>query len=185
MTVTAFTVLGTLAGIILLVLLYLWSTYNAFITKRNQVKTDFADIDVQIKRRASLIENLANLVRDYAKHEKETFDNVARARSALDTSKTAGDAAKAENMFTQTLRSLFAVVENYPKLQASENFKQLRDDLKETENLVANYREEYNQTVQSYNNLIQTFPNLLAAALFKFEPEELFQASPTEAPVIS
>lgn len=174
---TLFAILGTVAGIILFTLLYVWSTYNAFITKRNQVKTDYADIDVQVKRRASLIENLANLVKEYAKHEKETFENVAKARSALDTSKNAAEAAKAENMFSQTLRSLFSVVEAYPKLQASENFQQLREDLKETENLIARYREEYNLTVQEYNNLIQTFPNLLAAALFQFRSEELFQAT--------
>jgi len=185
MNISLFSILTTLGVILFLILLYLWSTYNAFVTKRNAVKTNFSDIDIQIKRRASLIENLANQVKNYAKHERETFDNIAKARSALDTSKTAAEAAKADNMFTQTLRSLFAVVENYPQLQASQNFRQLREDLKEAENLIASYREEYNQTVQEYNNLIQTFPNLLAAAIFKFEPEELFQATgPTEAPVI-
>ena len=186
MNVRVFIVLGTTAFVLFLILLYLWSAYNAFVTKRNQVKTDYSDIDIQLKRRASLIENLANLVKNYATHEKTTFEDVAKARSALDLSKTASDAAKAENMLTQTLRSLFAVVEDYPKLQASQNFQQLRDDLKETENLIARYREEYNQTVQQYNNLIQTFPNLLAAGLFRFDPEDLFQTTgSTEPPMIS
>lgn len=186
MTVTLFTVLAILAGVVLLVLLFLWSSYNSFITMRNQVKTDFSDIDVQLKRRASMIENLVTLVKGYATHEKGTFENVAKARAALDTSKSVADTAKADNMFAQTLRSLFAVVESYPKLEASENYQQLRQDIKETEDLIARYREEYNRTVQEYNNLVQTFPNLLAAALFRFESEELFQASgSTEAPVIS
>ena len=175
MKISVFTLLGSFSVILFFVLLYIWSKYNLFIKKRNQVKTDYSDIDIQLKRRASLIEQLANMVRGYAKHEKETFENVAKARSALDTSKTASDAAQAENMLAQTLRSLFAVVENYPKLQASENYKTLRDDLKETENLIAGYREEYNRSVQNYNNTIQIFPNLLVAALFQFQEKELFQ----------
>ncbi len=165
--------------ILFLLILYLWSTYNTFVKKRNQVKTDFSDIDIQLKRRASLIERLADLVKDYSKHEKETLENVIKARSALDTSKSAQSHAKVENMLTDTLRSLFAVVENYPKLQANENYLSLREDLKETENLIADYREEYNKTVQEYNNLVQTFPNLLVASIFQFMPEELFQSAKT------
>ncbi len=174
-TSTLFTILSIFSGVLVLTLLYLWATYNAFVTKRNQVKTDFSDIEVQIKRRASLIERLALMVKEYTKHEKETFEDVAKARSALDTSKTVKEKAKVENMLTETLRSLFMVTENYPKLEANENFLALREDLKETENFIAKYREEYNQSVQEYNNLTQTFPNLLAAWLFKFPEEELFQ----------
>lgn len=170
-----FTVLSILGGILLFVLLYLWGTYNTFIVRRNQVKTDFSDIEVQIKRRASLIEKLATLVKAYAKHEEDTFENVAKARSALDTSQTVKDTAKAENMLSQTLRSLFSVTENYPKLQANENFLSLQTELKQTEDKIAQYREEYNISVQRYNNLVQTFPNLLAAGLFQFQTEELFQ----------
>lgn len=172
-----YTWLFILGIILFLLLVYVWATYNNFIRRRNQVKTDYSDVDVQIKRRASLIEQLANLVKDYAKHEKSTFENVAKARSALDTSKTAKDAAKAENMLTDTLKSLFMVVESYPKLQASENFKLLRNDLNETENLVAKYREQYNQTVESYNNTVQTFPNLYVAKLFGFNEAQLFQTT--------
>lgn len=174
-TPSVFTLLSISAAVALFILFYLWGTYNAFVTKRNQVKTDFSDVEVQIKRRASLIERLASLVQEYAKHEKETFEGVAKARSALDTSKSVKDTAKAENMLTQTLKSLFMVTENYPKLQASENFLSLRQDLKETEDKIATYREDYNVSVQDYNNLVQTFPNLLAAGLFQFREEELFQ----------
>lgn len=175
------TILYTIAGIFGFLFLYLWSTYNSFIKSRNQVKTDFADVDVQLKRRASLIENLASVVRAYAKHEKETFEGVAQARSALNNSQGPKDAAKAENMFTETLRSLFAVSENYPKLRASENFQRLQDELKQTEDLIAQYREMYNQTVLSYNTKIQTFPNLLAAGLFGFGEEELFEVSDADS----
>lgn len=168
-------VLGVTSGILIVCFIYLWATFNTLIRKRNQVKTDFSDIDVQLKRRASLIQTLADLVRDYAKHEKETFENVSRARSALDASKTAHESAKAENMLSQTLRSLFMVVENYPKLQASENFRTLRDDLNQTENFIAQYREDYNRSVQNYNNAIQTFPNLLVVNILGFHQEELYQ----------
>lgn len=166
--------LWLVAGLLLVACLFLWSRYNLFIESRNKVKTDFADIDVQLKRRASLIENLATIVKGYSKHEKETFENVAKARAAIENTQGAKDSAKADNMLTDTLRSLFAVSEAYPQLQASKNYTQLQTDLKETENLISNYRETYNQTVLDYNTTIQTFPNLLVANLFGFHEEELF-----------
>lgn len=164
-------ILGAISGVILL---YLWIMYNSFIGARNQVKTDFADIDVQLRRRASLVENLVALVREYAKHEKTTFKEVTEARSALEQPRGAKQTQAIDNMLTSTLRSLFAVSEAYPKLLASENYKSLRDDLKETENLISRYREEYNQTVLGFNTNVQIFPNLLAAKLFGFKDEELF-----------
>lgn len=169
--------LWILAGITAFILLFLWGIYNAFISQRNKVKTDFADIDVQLRRRASLIDNLAAIVREYAKHEKGTFSNVARARAALDKPHSPKQSAQADNMLTSALKSLFAVSEDYPDLMASKNYQDLRVDIKETENLVAQYREEYNQTVLDFNTMVQTFPNLLAAKLFSFEQEELFEAT--------
>jgi LemA protein len=168
-------VLTSISVLLFFTLVFFWSTYNTFIKSRNQVKTDYSDIDIQLKRKVSLVEQLVILIKEYAKHEKETFENVAKARSALDTSKNATDAAKAENMLSQTLRSLFAVVENYPKLQANENYQTTIAELKQTENNIAKYREEYNQTVQRYNNLVQTFPNLVSAAIFNFKSAKLFQ----------
>src|SRR3989344_8870225 len=136
--------LWILTAVFGVILLYLWIMYNSFIGSRNQVKTDFADIDVQLRRRASLIENLVAIVREYAKHENKTFTQVAEARSALDKPRGAKETQAIDNMLTSTLRSLFAVSEAYPKLLASENYKALRDDIKETENMIAGYREEYN-----------------------------------------
>jgi LemA protein len=164
------------SGIVLFILiLFFWTTFNDFVIKRNQVRTDFSDILIQVKRKADLIEKLVSLTKEYATHEKGTFEDVAKARSALDTSKSVKDTAQAENMFTQTLRSLFMVVESNPKLQANENYLALRDDLKTTEDNIAKYREEYNLSVQEYNNTIQTFPNLLSAGVFRFQDEELFE----------
>lgn len=178
-TDTLLQILFWISIVLFILFIYIWSTYNSMIRKRNQVRTDFSDIDIQIKRRASLIERLVDLVKEYSTHEKTTFQNVAQARSALDTSHTAAQHAKVDNMFTDTLRSLFSVVENYPKLQASENYMALRQDIKDTEDNIARYREEYNHTVQEYNNLLQTFPNVFVASVFLFTPEELFQSSET------
>lgn len=160
----------------LFLLMYIWSTYNAFIRSRNQVKTDFADVDVQLKRRASLIDNLVEVVREYSKHEKDTFENVAKARTALNQPHGPKEAAHVENMLADTMKTLFAVSESYPKLRASENYQRLQSDLKETEDNVAKYRETFNQSVMAYNTLLQTFPNLLVSGLFGFHEEELFQA---------
>ena len=165
-------VLASIAG---LFLLYLWGIYNSFVITRNKVKTDFADIDVQLKRRAGLIENLVEIVKGYAKHEEETFENVAKARSAVQSAPSPKQAAQADNMLSSTLRSILAISEAYPKLQASENFQRLQQDLKETEDIIAQYRETYNQTVMKYNTKLQVFPNLLFTGMFGFQQEELFQ----------
>src|SRR3989338_2468943 len=168
-------ILWVLAGILIFFLLWIWSSYNAFIEGRNRVKTDYADVDVQIKRRASLIDNLASVVREYAKHEGSTFAEVAKARSAVQNAKSTKESASADNFLTSTLKSLFAVTEAYPKLLASENYKQLTAQLEQTENQIAVYRETYNQTVLRYNTSLQIFPNLLAAKLFGFSEQELFE----------
>lgn len=167
--------LWVLSGILAFVLLFFWSRYNAFVSGRNKVKTDFADIDVQLRRRASLIDNLVAIVREYAKHEKTTFSDVAKARAALEKPHSPKASAQADNMLTSALKSLFAVSEAYPDLQASKNYQDLRVDIKETEDLIAQYREEYNQTVLDFNTMVQTFPNLLVAGLFNFPEEELFE----------
>ncbi len=168
-------VLWILVGIIAFILLFLWMSYNSFVTGRNKVKTDFADIDVQLRRRASLIENLVAIVREYAKHEKTTFSDVAKARAALEKPHGPKESAQVDNILTSALRSLFAVSEDYPDLVASKNYQDLRADIKETEDRIAQYREEYNQTVLNFNTMLQTFPNLLAASLFGFKDEELFE----------
>lgn len=169
-----FNILLLMTGGLFFMLVFLWFTYNGFIRSRNRVKSDFADIDVYLKRRASLIENLVEVVKEYAKHEKETFLGVAKARSALNRPHGPKESEKIDNMLTDTLRSLFAVSENYPKLQASENFQRLQQDLKDTEDLIAQHREVFNQSVMRYNTTIQLFPNLLVAGLFGFDEEEFF-----------
>ncbi|NCN82396.1 MAG: LemA family protein [Candidatus Pacebacteria bacterium] len=177
---TIFQILSIAAATVGVILLYLLTTFNALIRLRNRVKTDFSDVDIQLHRRSAIIQSLVELVKNYAKHEKDTFTDVAKARAALDTSATAGEKAQADNMLTQTLRSLMVVTESYPELKADKNFQELHRDLLSTENMVARYREEYNKTVERFNNTIQTFPNLLVASLFAFETQQLFQADPVE-----
>lgn len=163
--------------VVIFTLLYLWSTYNDFVKKRNQVKTDLSDINVQIKKKADLVQNLIDLTKDYATHEKDTFKGVAEMRSSVNTPNTVAEAAKTENMLSNTLRSLMMVVESNPELKANQNFLSLTEDLKNIENLIAAYREEYNKTVMRYNNSVQTFPGLVAARIFGFESEGLFDPS--------
>lgn len=167
---------GYIGLLTFIILIFLWTRYNTFIKQRNQVKTDLSDVGVQVKRKADLIERLINITHEYASHEKGTLEGVTKARSALNNASGAHATAQAENMLTDTLKSLFMVVEAHPQLKASENYMSLSKDLTETENAIATYREEYNQTVKDYNTTIQTFPNLLAAMLFGFSDEELFQS---------
>lgn len=160
--------------VIIFILLYFWSSYNSFVTKRNQVKTDLSDINVQIKKKADLVGNLISLTKDYASHEKDTFKGVAEMRSSVNVPNSAAEAAKTESMLSSTLRSLMMVVESNPELKANQNYLVLIEDLKNIENLIATYREEYNRTVLSYNNAVQTFPGFVAAKIFGFKSEELF-----------
>ncbi len=170
-----FYILSSVSVVLFFVLLWLAQAYNQFVKARNQVKTDFSDVNIQLKRRLSLVNDLADLVKSYAKHENQTFENVAKARSAVSASSSASDAAEADNIITKAVRSLYVVSEQYPELQANTNFHQLMNDIKESENQIADYREEYNKTVQLYNNMIQIFPNLLIANLFGFKEGDLFQ----------
>lgn len=174
-----YTILSASSAIFAFLILYIWSSYNRLIKLRLQVKTDYSDIDIQLKRRLSLIDNLVGMVKAYAKHEKETFTDVAKARSAVEQTEGVQDKAQASDALSRTLKSLFMVVEAYPQLKASENYKTLRDDLLETENLIAGYREDYNRSVQDYNTAIQMFPALLVASLFGFGEEEFFKSSET------
>ena len=171
------TALYVLTGVLIFVFIFFYSRYNKFVKLRNRVNTDYSDIEVQLGRRGSLIQNLADLVREYAKHENKTFTRVAEARSMLENAENPNEKAQADNMLTETLRSLFMVSEAYPELKATTNYQNLRTDLLETENVIAAYREEYNMSVEEYNNAIQTFPNLVAATVFGYEARQLFESS--------
>lgn len=160
-------------GAVILVALFLWFLYNNLVQARLRVKEAWSGIDVQLKRRSSLIPNLLETVKGYAKHEKEVFENVTKARAAMLGAKDATEAAKADNLLSGALKTLFAVAEAYPQLRASENFKELQQELSDTETKIAAARQFYNANVLSYNTKIKVFPNILLAGLFGFS-EELF-----------
>src|SRR3989344_3681327 len=167
-------------GVLVLIGGWLLMTYNSFVTLRNRVKEAWSQIDVQLKRRSSLIPNLVEAVKGYVKHEKEVLENVTKARSALMGAGSLREKAAANDMLTGALKSLFAVAEAYPDLKASENFKELQQELSDTETKVAASRQFYNTNVLDLNNSIEQFPSSVIAGMFGFKKEEFFKASEEE-----
>ena len=164
--------------IIILAIIILWliTSYNSFIRLRNQVENSWSQIDVQLKRRTDLIPNLINTVKGYAKHEKSTFEEVTKARTAMiNAGNNVKATAEAENMLAGALKSVFAVAEAYPELKANENFLQLQEELSGTENKVAATRQYYNDMVQEYNTKRESFPSNLIANMFSFKEKDLFE----------
>jgi len=172
-------------GVIVLALLWLLTTFNSLVTLRNRVREAWSQIDVQLKRRSSLIPNLVEAVKGYAKHEKSVFEQVTKARSALIGAKNPHEKAVANDMLTGALKSLFAVAEAYPNLRASENFKQLQDEISDTETKVAASRQFYNTNVLDLNNSLETFPSNTIGNMFNFTKEEFFKATEEEKVDIS
>ena len=154
--------------------------YNSLIVRRNRVKNGWHQIDVQLKRRIDLIPNLVETVKGYAAHEKEIFEKVAEARSMAMGAKTPAESAKANNALTETLKSLFAVVENYPNLKANENFAKLQEELTTTENKISFARQFYNDVVMDFNNKIQMFPSNIVATMFRFQAAEFYTVPEAE-----
>lgn len=155
--------------------LWLWATYNGLVRTNVRVEEAWSDITVQMKRRADLIPNLINTVKGYAKHEKEAFENVTKARSAMLGAKSVGDTAKAENQFTSALKSIFAIAENYPDLKASENFKELQAELVDTEDKIQAARRFYNGSARDLNIKIKVFPTKIFARQLGFSAREFFE----------
>lgn len=167
-------------GAVILLILWLLVTYNSLVTLRNRVREAWSQIDVQLKRRSSLIPNLVEAVKGYAKHEKAVFTEVTKARTALMGAKNPHEAADANNMLTGALKSLFAVAEGYPELRASENFKQLQEELSDTETKVAASRQFYNTNVLDLNNSLETIPSVWVGSMFGFTKEDFFKATEEE-----
>ena len=149
--------------------------YNSLVRLRNEVENSWAQIDVQLKRRTDLIPNLINTVKGYMKHERELLENITKARSALIKADSVKDKAKAENQLENTLKSLFAVSENYPQLKANENFMKLQEELSSTENKIAYARQHYNDMAMYLNNKVEQFPSNIIASLFGFKEKEFFE----------
>ncbi len=171
-------------AVLLVLVLYVIYAYNSLVRTRNEAETGWANIDVQLRRRTDLIPNLVEAVKGYAAHERETFDEVTKARAAVMAATGPRTAAEANDMLGTALGKLFAVSEAYPQLRASENFLRLQDELTDTEDKIAAARRYYNATVLRFNTRQQTFPTLLVARPFGFHPREFFDAGEgVEAPV--
>ena len=149
--------------------------YNSFITLRNRTREAWSDIDVQLKRRYDLIPNLVETVKGYASHERELFEKVTEARTQAIGAKTMKEHSEAENMLSSTLKTLFAVAENYPQLRASENFLELQRDLRDTEDKIQAARRFFNGNARDFNIKIESFPANIVANLFKFEKVDFFE----------
>ena len=166
-----------IVGLIGVLLLF---TYNSLVTLRNRVREAWSQIDVQLKRRASLIPNLVEAVKGYAKHEKELLENVTKARAAMVGAGTPHEKAAANDLLSGMLKNLFAVAEAYPDLKASENFKQLQEELSDTETKVAAARQFYNTNVLDLNNSLETVPSSFVGSMFGFKKEDFFKATEEE-----
>ncbi len=173
---TIFVVLGIFLAVVFLGVFI----YNKLVRLKNTVKSSWSDIDVQLKKRYDLVPNLVETVKGYAAHEKTTFEKVTAARSMAMQASTPAGKAKAENMLTETLKSLFAVAEAYPELKANTNFLQLQSQLKELEDNIEYARRYYNAVVRDFNILIESFPSNMIASSFAFKQEEFFELEAPE-----
>jgi LemA protein len=169
-----------LIGAVVLLTLWIIGVYNGLITLKNRVSEAWSDIDVQLKRRYDLIPNLVETVKGYATHEAGTMEKVIQARAAAMGAGGAASKAAAENMLSGALKSLFAISENYPDLKASQNFRQMQDDLKDAEDKIQAARRFYNANVRDFNTKIEVFPNNIVANNLKFTKYEFFEAEAGE-----
>ncbi|OGL22132.1 hypothetical protein A2707_02165 [Candidatus Saccharibacteria bacterium RIFCSPHIGHO2_01_FULL_45_15] len=167
-------------GIIAVIAIFLWTTYNSLVTLKLRVDEAWSDITVQLKRRADLIPNLVNTVKGYAAHESGVFERVTEARSAILGADTPKQAAKADNMMEEALKSIFAVAEAYPDLKASQNFSELQAELVDTEDKIQASRRFYNGGVRDLNTKIQLFPNNVFAGMLGFKEREFYDVDEAE-----
>lgn len=173
-------VLWIALAVVVLLVIYLIATYNGLVKLNVRVEEAWSDITVQLKRRLDLIPNLVNTVQGYAKHERDVFQKVTEARANAMNAQSVADTAKADNMVSDALKSLFAVAEAYPDLKASENFKHLQEELVDTEDKIQASRRFYNGSARDLNIKIKVFPNNLFANMLGFKEREFFELDEAE-----
>ncbi len=174
---TALIIIGV---IVLILIVFVITSYNSLVSLRNKVKDQWSQIDVLLKRRNDLIPNLVETVKGYATHEKETLNAVIAARNNAVNAKTQAEEIESANVLTDALTHLFAVAEAYPDLKANTNFLDLQSNLKETEDKISYARQFYNDSVLAYKNKLEMFPSNIVASMFGFKPEEFFEATEKE-----
>jgi LemA protein len=163
---------------------WLAATYNGLVSKRVEKENAWSQIDVQLKRRYDLIPNLVETVKGYAVHERETLERVTQARAAAIAAQSVSEQARAENVLTGALKSLFAVAEAYPDLKANQNFMQLQEELTATENRIGFARQHYNDVVAQYNTARHSVPAVFVAGAFGFEPADFFELAEAESAAV-
>ena len=174
---------GILIFVGILVVLVIWviSMYNGLVKERMKVKNSWSQIDVQLQRRFDLIPNLVETVKGYMQHESDVLTKVTELRTSWANAKTVGEKAELDNQLSDTLKTIMAVSENYPDLKANQNFSELQEELRNTENKISYSRQFYNDSVTKYNTKIQTIPTNIIAGMFNFKEEEFFKTESEEA----
>ncbi len=167
--------------IIVILLILIAGMYNGLITSRNKVKNAWSQIDVQLQRRFDLIPNLVDSVKGYMKHEESVLTKIAELRTSWANAKTVGEKADLDNQLSGALKTIMAVSENYPDLKASQNFTELQEELRNTENKISYSRQFYNDSVTMYNTKLEVVPTNIIAGMFNFKSEELFKVDNEEA----
>ena len=168
-------------AILVILIIAIISIYNGLVTSRMKVKNAWSQIDVQLQRRFDLIPNLVETVKGYMQHEKDTLEKVTQLRTAWANASTVAEKAELDNQLSGTLKTIMAVSENYPDLKANQNFSELQEELRNTENKISYSRQFYNDSVTMYNTKLEVFPSNIVASIFSFKPEELFKAESEEA----
>ena len=172
--------MGFLIGLILVVALVIFYSYNGLIVSKNKVKNAWSQIDVQLQRRFDLIPNLVESVKGYMEHEKSVLEKVTELRTSWANAGTIAEKAELDNQLSGALKTIMSVSENYPELKASQNFSELQEELRNTENKISYSRQFYNDAVTMYNNKLEMVPTNMIASMFKFEPAELFRVEAEE-----
>jgi len=185
---SALVVLIILGVVALVLIVWIIGIFNGLVRLRNAVKNAWSQIDVQLKRRHDLIPNLVETAKGYMQHERQTLENITKARNLASQASGVGEQAKAESQLNQALSSCFVVVENYPNLKANENFLALQEELTSTENKIGFARQAYNDAAMQLNNKIEMFPSNIIAGMFNFKQAEFFEieeAAERVAPKVS
>ncbi|MDO8621305.1 MAG: LemA family protein [Candidatus Levybacteria bacterium] len=165
---------------VVVIVLFVWTTYNSLATGKVRIKEALSGIDVQLKRRVDLVPNLIETVKGYSKHEKDLLENVTKARASLMNATETSEKAKSDNMLSSALKSLIAISESYPDLKASKNFLELQEELSDIEAKIAYARQFYNSNVASYNETLAKFPGSTVGNMFGYKSEEFFEAKSSE-----
>lgn len=175
-----YVILGIVIFIIVIIVIFVIATYNKLIKLRNMVKDQWSQVDILLKKRFDLIPNLVEVVKGYAKHEKDTLESVVNARNTALNAKNSKDEINANNKLTNELNKLLVISEAYPELKADSNFKNLQENLKDVEDKIAYARQFYNDTVLKYKNAIETFPTVIIAGMLGFKQEQFFEINSNE-----